>query len=340
MAHDVFISYSSRDKAIADAICNSLENRKIRCWIAPRDVLPGIPYPKAIIDAINSCKVLVLVYSASALESKDIESEVGRAYKKGIPILPFKIEDVPLNDIMDYYIGNVHWLDAMTPPLEKHLQQLVDKIQVHISDPNTIHEKITSEKIEPSVSALQNNVERTQHFVKYLKKTALISIFFGIVITVKSLVFGFWLYDKVVNHIQTGDFLWDMLVEAAIIVIAGITIIIVSDRVLKKLIDAVVIAFFSGLIMGLTIAVMNLIFFLATNSWDKPLNIVVNAGGIITIIASEFGPQFEFEGVLFSGLMIILFSTIALGIFGVIYWGYRWFLKAFSSLEKGQTRGE
>ena len=34
MAHDVFISYSTKDKVIADAICANLENRGIRCWIA------------------------------------------------------------------------------------------------------------------------------------------------------------------------------------------------------------------------------------------------------------------------------------------------------------------
>jgi hypothetical protein len=44
MAHDVFISYSSHDKPIADAVCAGLEAAKIRCWIAPRDMLPGVPY--------------------------------------------------------------------------------------------------------------------------------------------------------------------------------------------------------------------------------------------------------------------------------------------------------
>ncbi|MFP4660789.1 MAG: TIR domain-containing protein [Halanaerobiales bacterium] len=38
MAHDVFISYSTRDKHVADAVCNALEYNKIRCWIAPRDI--------------------------------------------------------------------------------------------------------------------------------------------------------------------------------------------------------------------------------------------------------------------------------------------------------------
>lgn len=39
--HDVFISYAAADKPVADAACATLESRKIRCWIAPRDVVPG-----------------------------------------------------------------------------------------------------------------------------------------------------------------------------------------------------------------------------------------------------------------------------------------------------------
>ncbi|HXQ15450.1 MAG TPA: toll/interleukin-1 receptor domain-containing protein [Caulobacteraceae bacterium] len=39
--HDVFISYSSKDKTTADAICALLERDGAKCWIAPRDILPG-----------------------------------------------------------------------------------------------------------------------------------------------------------------------------------------------------------------------------------------------------------------------------------------------------------
>jgi len=41
MAHDAFISHSSKDKTIADATCAYLEASKIRCWVAPRDIRPG-----------------------------------------------------------------------------------------------------------------------------------------------------------------------------------------------------------------------------------------------------------------------------------------------------------
>jgi hypothetical protein len=129
MEFDVFISYSSKDKAIADAVCSRLEAGGIRCWIAPRDVIPGRSYGEAIIEAIRQARVMVLVFSANANASNHIAKEVERAVSNGLAILPFRIEDVMPGKSLDYFIGSVHWLDAMTPPLEKHLEELV--ITVH-----------------------------------------------------------------------------------------------------------------------------------------------------------------------------------------------------------------
>jgi hypothetical protein len=121
---DVFISYSSKDKTVADAVCARLESAAIRCWIAPRDVVPGTSYGEGIIDAIHAAKIMVLVFSSSANSSGHIPKEVERAVSNGLTILPFRIENVPPGKSLDYFIGSVHWLDAMTPPMEKHLDDL------------------------------------------------------------------------------------------------------------------------------------------------------------------------------------------------------------------------
>jgi hypothetical protein len=47
--HDVFVSYSSRDKAIADSVVHWLESAGVRCWIAPRDPVPGRNYGAQIV---------------------------------------------------------------------------------------------------------------------------------------------------------------------------------------------------------------------------------------------------------------------------------------------------
>lgn len=128
MAHDVFISHSSKDKTIADAVCARLEARGIRCWIAPRDVQPGLPYGEAIIDAIHICKIMVLLLSSNANNSIHIAKEVERAVSHGATVIPLRIEAVMPAKSLDYFIGSVHWLDALTPPLESHLDNLAQTI--------------------------------------------------------------------------------------------------------------------------------------------------------------------------------------------------------------------
>jgi hypothetical protein len=128
LAHDVFISHSSKDKPIADAVCARIESRGIRCWIAPRDVEPGRPYGEAIIDAIHTCRIMVLLLSSSANSSIHIAKEVERAVSHGATVIPLRIEAVVPAKSLDYFIGSVHWLDALTPPLEQHLDNLAEAI--------------------------------------------------------------------------------------------------------------------------------------------------------------------------------------------------------------------
>lgn len=133
MAHDVFISHSAKNKTTADAVCAMLESVGIRCWIAPRDVLPGMEWGECIIDAIEQARVMVLIFTAEANTSPQIHREVERAVTHGVAILPLRIEDVLPGKALEYFIGNVHWLDALTPPLEAHLKQLAGTIQVLLS---------------------------------------------------------------------------------------------------------------------------------------------------------------------------------------------------------------
>src|ERR1700680_2891197 len=69
LSRDVFISYASQDAAVANAIVESLERHGIRCWIAPRDVVPGSLYADEIVGAINDAKAVVLILSEHSIAS-------------------------------------------------------------------------------------------------------------------------------------------------------------------------------------------------------------------------------------------------------------------------------
>ena len=133
MAHDVFISYSNKDKPTADAVCAALEANGIRCWIAPRDILPGSDWGEAIIDAIHACRAMLLIFSSNSNASPQIKREVERSVNAGIPVVPFRIEDVMPSKTLEYFISTQHWLDALTPPMEQHLHYLVNTMRAMLA---------------------------------------------------------------------------------------------------------------------------------------------------------------------------------------------------------------
>jgi hypothetical protein len=129
MPFDAFISHSSRDKIAADTCCAMLEKAGVRCWIAPRDVKPGTEYGASIIDGIDQSRLMVLIFSSSANDSSQIRREIERAVSKSKPIIPVRIEEVTPTKSMEYFLGAIHWLDALTLPIEKHFQQLSETVK-------------------------------------------------------------------------------------------------------------------------------------------------------------------------------------------------------------------
>jgi len=105
-------------------VCATLESKDINCWMAPRDIVPGISYAEAIIEAINQSRIFLLIFSSESNKSPHILSEVERAINKGITIIPFRIEDVQPSKSMEYFISHIHWLDAFSLPLQSHIDRL------------------------------------------------------------------------------------------------------------------------------------------------------------------------------------------------------------------------
>src|SRR6185436_5546378 len=156
MAHDVFISYSSKDKIAADALCATLEAHGILCWIAPRNISYGSDYGEAIVDGINESRVMVLVFSSHANTSPHIKREVDRAVSKSLTIIPIRIEDVAPTRALEYYISPVHWLDAVAPPLEPHLEALAGRIQILLAKRGVERHEATAPVRAPASPAAVN----------------------------------------------------------------------------------------------------------------------------------------------------------------------------------------
>jgi TIR domain len=127
--HDIFISYASADRDVAFRIVAFLEQNGIRCWVAPRDVPPGMEYGQAIIDGIAECRALVLILSDQSNESQYVRKEVERAVSRTKPVLPVRIREVAPSGSLEFYISSAQWVDAWKSPMEQHLLPLVSAIK-------------------------------------------------------------------------------------------------------------------------------------------------------------------------------------------------------------------
>jgi hypothetical protein len=129
---DVFISYSNKDKKVAESLCYFLEEQNIRCWIAPRDIPAGYDYAPEIVRAIRGCAFCIIVFSNNTNTSKHVINETEIAFEEEKRIIPFRIEDAQLNDAFFYYLKKTQWIDAFPNPEEKFIllkQQLSDAIK-------------------------------------------------------------------------------------------------------------------------------------------------------------------------------------------------------------------
>ena len=129
---DVFVSYSTKEKAVADAVVSALENEGIRCWYAPRDIEPGADWADSITKAIHECKMMVLVFSKNANRSQRVIDEINYAISQEKIILPFRIEAYNPTGALGLHLSSRHWLDAYEPSWEAHLDRLVKSVSINL----------------------------------------------------------------------------------------------------------------------------------------------------------------------------------------------------------------
>lgn len=130
--HDVFISHSSIDANIANAVCHKMEKNGIRCWIAPRDVNPGDDWASSITNAIKSSKVFVLIFSDNSNNSGQVSKELTLAINYHLMITPFKITKNKPSGSLEYLLSDIHWLDAIDKPMDMSIEHLKNVVSLYL----------------------------------------------------------------------------------------------------------------------------------------------------------------------------------------------------------------
>lgn len=141
----LFISYSSKNQQIANALCAYLERQGIRCWIAPRDIPSASNYAGEITRAIKSAEQVLLLYSKDACKSVHVKNEINLAIKNAKSIFPYCLDDSPYDDDLEYYLSTRQRI-ASCGDQDRDFQNIATSLLGHA--PEVPHEE--HEKSEPS----------------------------------------------------------------------------------------------------------------------------------------------------------------------------------------------
>jgi TIR domain len=125
----IFVSHASADAALALNVCDGLESRGVRCWIAPRDVQPDGTYGTEIMKGLRECEVFLILLSGAAADSQQVEREAERAshYKKRI--IPLTLGETDPGPRLEYYIAGRQRFPCSSPPSERLLDTLAEAVR-------------------------------------------------------------------------------------------------------------------------------------------------------------------------------------------------------------------
>lgn len=119
----VFISYARPDELFAINLTESLRSADINVWLDVTDVPDDTDWKSAILSALNTCGVMLLILSPAALRSADLRAERQQFVANGKIVIPvlhqpcdlskLGISYPPIDFHHDYKTGLQHLLKLL-----------------------------------------------------------------------------------------------------------------------------------------------------------------------------------------------------------------------------------
>lgn len=136
--HDVFISYSRRDTAVADEICRAFDRSGVSYFIDRRDIAGGMEFPEELAHAILDAGMVLFLCSREAYMSKFTINEIVFALKEKGPqsIISYLIDDTPPPLFLRMRLTESDTYHIRHTPI---FPDLVDAVRKHVGKSDLIH---------------------------------------------------------------------------------------------------------------------------------------------------------------------------------------------------------
>ena len=123
MKYDVFISYSRKDTAIANRICEALDRAHISYFIDRQGIAGGFEFPTVLANAILESRIILYLASENSYASKFTNAELTFAFneKPKNSILPYIIDGSELPSELRFVFSSINWRTMRDYPIETAL---------------------------------------------------------------------------------------------------------------------------------------------------------------------------------------------------------------------------
>lgn len=127
MKKEVFISYSRKDTAIAEKVCNALDKAGISYFIDRQGIGGGMEFPAVLARAILDTEIFLFLGSVNSYDSKFTNAEVTFAFNKKNRnrIVPYLIDNTPMPIELEFTFSAINWRTMETHPVENLADDLL-----------------------------------------------------------------------------------------------------------------------------------------------------------------------------------------------------------------------
>ena len=144
--HDVFISYSRKDSAIAEKICKAFDQVDVTYFIDREKIGGTANYFLKIADGIDNSKIMLLLASANSYKSDYVSIEIHYAFDQRVVVLPYALDDTFPPEDFKILLIRANWHnfnnDPIVPKLLTSIAELLGKEEELVSKIEELTKKI------------------------------------------------------------------------------------------------------------------------------------------------------------------------------------------------------
>jgi len=135
----LLISYSQKDAEKARSLCEALESRGVKCWVAFRDISPGTDWTDAISEAIETCDSMIVLFSKLIIDSKNsyTKNELLLAKKCKKNIIPVFLEEFELPNNISLIMGPIHYESSNIGIGDETISRIIRFVEPRAEIPKT-----------------------------------------------------------------------------------------------------------------------------------------------------------------------------------------------------------